>query len=195
MLKGDMEADPNGNLLHLVLLSHALSCPIQIIKDQKMHENIGAHFRGNPIIVSYNSNSAYKWKWVKSNNNPADSIFELVASTLDKQTDDIIDVWAKELVRNKQITSILRPAYKKFNRADRPIINEEGKQHTIDLGNSDEFEYRRSEVEDAVSELMLSKCAIWQFRTQNYRQNHQSVIQNQIWKEAQQICIYSNKFC
>ena len=47
MLKNDMKKNPNGNLLHLVLLSHALSSPIQVIKDKKMHENIGADFKGN----------------------------------------------------------------------------------------------------------------------------------------------------
>ena len=51
MLKSDMKKNPNGNLLHLVLLSHALSSPIQVIKDKKMHENIGADFKGNPKIL------------------------------------------------------------------------------------------------------------------------------------------------
>jgi len=59
-LKEDMDKNPNGNLLHLVLLSHALSSPIQIIKDNMMHENIGSKFKGDPIIVYYDSNSPNK---------------------------------------------------------------------------------------------------------------------------------------
>ena len=157
MLKEDMNKNPNGNLLHLVLLSHALSSPIQMIKDKKMYENIGSKFKGKPIIVVYNSNSPNKWKWIDDNNNPATSIFDLVASILNKKTDDIIDICAKELLNNKQITSILRPAYKKFDKEGKLNLQEkeEVKQNIIDLGNSNAFEYNKNSLEDSVSNLPL----------------------------------------
>ena len=160
MLKNDMKKNPNGNLLHLVLLSHALSSPIQVIKDKKMHENIGADFKGNPIIVVYDSNSPHECKWIDNNYKPAKSIFDLVADILEKNTDDLIDIWAKELLRNKKITSILRPAYKQYEKEGRLHFQVGEKINTIDLGNSDGFEYNKSKLANSVSKLPLSKYSL-----------------------------------
>ena len=128
-----------------------------MIKDKKMYENIGSKFKGKPIIVVYNSNSPNKWKWIDDNNKPATSIFDLIASILNKKTDDIINICAKELLNNKQITSILRPAYKKFDKEGKLNLQEreEVKQNIIDLGNSNAFEYNKNSLEDSVSNLPL----------------------------------------
>ena len=152
-----MEKNPNGDLLHLVLISHALSSPIQVIKDDKIHENIGSKFKGNPIIVIYDSTSQNKWKWIDSNFNPTKSIFDLVAKTLNKNTKDIIEICAKELLHNKQITSILRPAYKKYEKEGKLNFKENDRQSTIDLGNSNTFEYKKSKLIDSISNMPLGK--------------------------------------
>jgi len=60
-------------------------------------------------------------------------------------------------LNNKQITSILRPAYKKFDKEGKLNLQEkeEVKQNIIDLGNSNAFEYNKNNLEDSVSNLPL----------------------------------------
>ena len=138
-LMNEIEENHNGDIHHLVLLSNALSTPIQMIKDGKMHEIFGSHFRGNPIIVSYNSGSTNKCKWEDIQQNKYKSIFHLVANLLNKKVEDIIKEAAKELSKSGKSASVLRPAYFKHIKENKYI-------------NSNHEESKEKQANDRISD-------------------------------------------
>ena len=165
-LMGEIEENHNGDIHHLVLLSNALSIPIQMIKDGKMHEIFGSHFRGNPIIVSYNSGSTNKCKWEDIQQNKYKSIFHLVANLLNKKVEDIIKEAAKELSKSGKSASVLRPAYFKYIKENKYINSnhEESKEKQANNRISDNNSHK---IESLIQKLYWGMKNIFRFRKWN----------------------------
>ena len=62
-----------------------------MVKDGRVYETFGDNLPGNPIVAILSSDSKGELKWKDNNGVEADSIYHLVAKSLDKSYEDIID--------------------------------------------------------------------------------------------------------
>ena len=97
--------NPIGKISDLSNLSKALSTPIQMVKDGHFYETFGDNFPGNPIVAILNSNSKGELKWKDNNGVEADSIYHLVANSINKSYDDIVEMWSKYQAMSRQSCS------------------------------------------------------------------------------------------
>ena len=165
-LLSEIEENHNGDIHHLVLLSNALSTPIQMVKDGKMYEVFGSHFRGNPIIVSYNSGSTDKCKWEDIQQNKYKSIFHLVANLLNKKVEDIIKEAAKELSKSEKYASVLRPAYFKYIKENK-YINSNHEESKGKYTNNTLSDKNSHKIESLIQKLYWGKKNMFRFRKWN----------------------------
>ena len=94
--------NPSGSVSDLSILSKALSTPIQMVKDGRVYETFGDNLPGNPIVAILSSDSKGELKWKDNNGVESDSIYHLVAKSLDKSYEDIIEAWSKDLAKPSQ---------------------------------------------------------------------------------------------